>query len=150
MSTPPHPRRSSTSPTPADRHSTPTTPSSAPADPCANIGLAPCRRTRRGPYARAERSPEENTMSQQPYPAQPYTGTPAGLSPKSWLATLLLSIFLGELGIDRFYLGKIGTGILKLITVGGFGLWWLIDLILVIAVSMKDKQGLPVKYVPAR
>lgn len=89
-------------------------------------------------------------MSQQPYPAQPYAGTPAGLSPKSWLATLLLSIFLGELGIDRFYLGKIGTGILKLITFGGFGIWWLIDLILVIAGAMKDKQGLPVKYVPGR
>jgi TM2 domain-containing membrane protein YozV len=91
-------------------------------------------------------------MSQPQYPAQPqpqYAAAPAGaLSPKSWLATLLLSIFLGEFGIDRFYLGKVGTGILKLITVGGFGIWWLIDLILVIAGAMKDKQGLPVKYVP--
>jgi TM2 domain-containing membrane protein YozV len=68
------------------------------------------------------------------------------LSPKSWLATLLLSIFLGEFGIDRFYLGKIGTGILKLITLGGFGLWWLIDLILVIAGATKDKRGRLVKY----
>ncbi|QEW04338.1 TM2 domain-containing protein [Microbacterium lushaniae] len=86
-------------------------------------------------------------MSQPPYPnRQPY----ADVSEKSWLATLLLSIFLGEFGIDRFYLGKIGTGILKLITVGGFGVWWLIDLILVIAGVMKDKRGLPVKYVPGR
>jgi TM2 domain-containing membrane protein YozV len=90
-------------------------------------------------------------MSQSPYPAQPpYADASAGLSPKSWLATLLLSIFLGEFGIDRFYLGKIGTGILKLITLGGFGVWWLIDLILVIAGAMKDKQGLPVRYVPGR
>lgn len=71
---------------------------------------------------------------------------PVPLSPKSWLATLLLSIFLGEFGIDRFYLGKVGTGILKLITLGGLGLWWVIDLILVIAGAMKDKQGRLVKY----
>ncbi len=71
--------------------------------------------------------------------------TPAPQSPKSWLATLLLSIFLGELGIDRFYLGKIGTGILKLITLGGFGIWWIIDIILTIAGAATDKQGLPVK-----
>jgi TM2 domain-containing membrane protein YozV len=72
--------------------------------------------------------------------------TPAAqLSPKSWLATLLLSIFLGELGIDRFYLGKVGTGILKLITLGGFGIWWIIDIILTIAGAATDKQGLVVK-----
>ena len=67
------------------------------------------------------------------------------MSPKSWLATLLLSIFLGEFGIDRFYLGKVGTGILKLITLGGFGIWWLIDIILTIAGAATDKQGLVVK-----
>ena len=50
---------------------------------------------------------------------------------KSKVVALILSIFLGELGIDRFYLGYIGTGILKLITCGGFGIWWLIDLITV-------------------
>jgi TM2 domain-containing membrane protein YozV len=69
----------------------------------------------------------------------------ANLSPKSWLATLLLSIFLGELGIDRFYLGKVGTGILKLITLGGFGIWWIIDIILTIAGAATDKEGRVVK-----
>ena len=48
-----------------------------------------------------------------------------------WLVALLLSIFLGSLGVDRFVMGKVGTGILKLITMGGFGVWWLIDLILI-------------------
>ncbi|MGC5172852.1 TM2 domain-containing protein [Microbacterium sp. DT81.1] len=80
---------------------------------------------------------------------QPYAVPGAEqVSPKSWLATLLLSIFLGELGIDRFYLGKVGTGILKLLTLGGFGIWWLIDVILVIAGAMRDKRGLLVAYTP--
>ena len=57
------------------------------------------------------------------------------------VTALLLSIFLGELGIDRFYLGKIGTGLLKLITVGGGGIWWIIDIILIASGSMKDKRG---------
>ncbi|UCF98201.1 MAG: TM2 domain-containing protein [Spirochaetaceae bacterium] len=50
---------------------------------------------------------------------------------KSWIATLLLSILIGSLGIDRFFMGYIGLGILKLITLGGFGIWWLIDVILI-------------------
>lgn len=64
---------------------------------------------------------------------------------KSWTVTLLLAIFLGGLGIDRFYLGKIGTGILKLITFGGFGIWWLIDIILVVTNSTRDSQGKPLQ-----
>ncbi|QJR44054.1 TM2 domain-containing protein [Mycoplasma miroungirhinis] len=44
---------------------------------------------------------------------------------------LLISFFLGGLGIDRFMKGQIGLGVLKLITAGGFGVWWLIDLILI-------------------
>lgn len=60
---------------------------------------------------------------------------------KSFVATWLLSWLFGGLGIDRFYLGKIGTGILKLITFGGFGIWYLIDLILTLAGVQKDKSG---------
>lgn len=60
---------------------------------------------------------------------------------KSFIATWILSLLLGSLGIDRFYLGKIGTGILKLITAGGFGIWALIDLIMVLTGNTKDKQG---------
>ena len=62
---------------------------------------------------------------------------------KSFLATWLLSYFLGVLGVDRFYLGKIGTGLLKLVTLGGFGVWWLIDLILVLTGAQKDRAGRP-------
>ena len=60
---------------------------------------------------------------------------------KSKVVALILSIFLGELGIDRFYLGYIGTGILKLFTCGGFGIWWLIDLIMIATGKLKPKDG---------
>lgn len=50
---------------------------------------------------------------------------------KSYLVALMLSYFLGSLGVDRFYLGKVKSGIIKLLTLGGFGIWSLIDLILI-------------------
>lgn len=48
-----------------------------------------------------------------------------------WTLTIIMSVVFGSLGIDRFIMGKIGTGILKLITFGGFGIWWLVDVILI-------------------
>lgn len=62
-------------------------------------------------------------------------------SEKSFVATLLFCILLGTLGVHRFYVGKIGTGILMLITFGGFGIWWLIDIILIVSMRFRDKQG---------
>ncbi len=49
----------------------------------------------------------------------------------NWVLTLVMSIIFGQLGIDRFIMGHVGLGLLKLITAGGFGIWWLIDLILI-------------------
>jgi TM2 domain-containing membrane protein YozV len=50
---------------------------------------------------------------------------------------LLVSIFLGGIGVDRFMLGQTGMGIGKLLTCGGFGLWWLIDLFLIMGETKK-------------
>lgn len=60
---------------------------------------------------------------------------------KSKTVAIILSVLLGELGIDRFYLGYVGLGILKLITAGGCGIWWLIDLILIITGKLKPVNG---------
>ncbi len=58
---------------------------------------------------------------------------------------ILLCFFLGSLGIHRFYAGKIGTGILMIITLGGLGIWTLIDLIMIIIGNFKDKEGMEIK-----
>lgn len=66
------------------------------------------------------------------------------LSPKSRLVTILLCVFVGCLGIHRFYVGKTGTGIAMILTAGGFGIWALIDLIMIAVGSFTDSDG---KYV---
>lgn len=63
-----------------------------------------------------------------------------GVVRKKWFTAFLLSLILGGLGVDRFYLGKVGTGILKLITFGGLGLWYLIDLILITTRNMSGVE----------
>ena len=73
------------------------------------------------------------------------TAPAGGVSDKSMVPAALLCFFLGVLGIHRFYVGKIGTGILQLVTLGGFGIWALIDLVMIIVGSFKDKNGLPLQ-----
>ena len=70
--------------------------------------------------------------------------TPASpdLSPRSRLGALLFCLFLGVFGAHRFYVGKIGTGVLTILTFGGLcGLWPLVDLILIAVGSFRDKKG---------
>lgn len=66
-------------------------------------------------------------------------------SPNSFIATWLLSMLLGMFGVDRFYLGKIGTAVIKLVTLGGLGIWALIDLIITLTGNATDSQKLRVR-----
>jgi hypothetical protein len=70
---------------------------------------------------------------------------PGIFSDKDWTVALILSIFLGTLGIDRFYLGHTGLGILKLVTCGGCYIWWLYDLIMIATGKLGDVNGMPLK-----
>lgn len=63
------------------------------------------------------------------------------ISPYSKVVVLLLSIFLGGLGVHRFYVGKIGTGLLMLFTAGGAGIWYIVDIIVIATGHFTDKQG---------
>lgn len=86
-----------------------------------------------------------NTMVQHKdagYPVQAST-VPSVFSDKEWITAMLLSFFLGFLGVDRFYLGQSGLGIAKLLTGGGCGVWALIDFILIAIRSVNDSEGRP-------
>lgn len=77
----------------------------------------------------------------------PQTEPQQGQQPeqKDFMVTLLLSIFVGTFGVDRFYLGYVGLGVLKLVTGGGCGIWWLIDIILIATDKLPDANGRPLK-----
>ena len=69
---------------------------------------------------------------------------PPGLdSEKRVLPALLLCFFFGVFGVHRFYVGKKGTGLLQLLTLGGCGIWQLIDLIMILTGKFTDAQGRP-------
>lgn len=72
-------------------------------------------------------------------------GGAGDVSDKDWIVTLLLCFFLGFLGIHRFYAGHTGIGVVQLLTLGGCGIWALIDFILILVGAFKDGQGRPLK-----
>ena len=69
-----------------------------------------------------------------------------GTSDKSNVVALLLCFFIGILGVHRFYVGKIGTGVLQLLTLGGLGIWALIDMIMIILQKFTDSDGNTLRF----
>ena len=96
------------------------------------------------PYQQAQ--PGYPQPYQQPgYPQQYPLAMPYGAQQKDWLITLLLCIFVGVLGVHRFYTGHIAIGVVQLLTVGGCGIWTLVDLIMIITDNYRDANGLPLR-----
>ncbi len=77
--------------------------------------------------------------------AEKTPGTMTQVSDKGYVPAILICLFLGGLGVHRFWVGKIGTGVLQLLTLGGLGVWALIDLIMIITGKFTDKEGRLIK-----
>lgn len=93
-------------------------------------------------YAPEEKE-KDTISSEQTIQIQSKQGGISTMANKNKLTAILLSIFAGGLGIDRFYLGYTTLGVVKLLTLGGCGIWALIDLIMICTGSLRPADGSP-------
>ncbi|MFV0411969.1 MAG: TM2 domain-containing protein [Oscillospiraceae bacterium] len=82
-----------------------------------------------------------NTVHSPPQTAAGQPGAPVAASGKNRTVALVLCLFLGSLGLHRFYVGKVGTGIVWVVTLGIFGFGALVDLVTILAGNFKDFEG---------
>jgi len=73
-------------------------------------------------------------------------GDSTELSDKEFLPTILLCFFVGIIGVHRFYVGKLATGVAMILTLGGLGIWVLVDFIMICVGSFRDIEGRIIKY----
>ena len=142
-------------------HSQPQYPHSQPRTPSQPQYSQPQPQYSQPPYSQPQYSqpqysqpqyPQQPQYSQSQYPQQPPFQQPQwGAGPRSdkqWSTAFILFIFFGTIGVHRFYAGKIGSGILMLLTWGCFGIWTLIDGIILITGDFKDSNGIPLYRPP--
>ena len=105
--------------------------------------LADVKRAHSGLNDQREKQWEQNQIKTTG--KSPYGGRRAGSSDRSWGVMLALCIFLGGVGVHRFYAGKNTSGILMFLTLGVFGIWTLIDFVLIITGNFTDTEGGTIK-----
>lgn len=84
-------------------------------------------------------NPQATAQAEPPSATAP--GSPPAPGASKFYPTFFLGVFLGVFGVHRFYLRKVGTGLLQLFTFGGLGIWWLVDMVMILLGKFRDKEG---------